>query len=138
MRIFIDTGGFIARYHSRDEHHNDAINYLRKIESGEAGIRKLYTSDYVIDETITTIFARTSSFDVAKKCGEAIIRSKAIERLPVDEKVFGQAWEFFKARGEIGLSFTDATSAVLMRKKGIDAILGFDNHFAKLGLLMVP
>ncbi len=138
MRVFIDTGGFIARYHSRDGHHDEVMNYLQKIESGEAGVRKLCTSDYVIDETITTIFARTSSFEVVKKCGEAIIGSKAIERLTVDEESFRQAWDFFKARGDIGLSFTDATSAVLIRKKGIDAILGFDSHFAKLGLLMVP
>ncbi len=138
MRVFIDTGGFIARYHSKDEHHNDAMDYLRKIESGEADVRKLYTSDYVIDETITTIFTRTASFELAKKCGDAIISSKAVERLLVDEETFRQAWAFFKARGDIGLSFTDATSMVLVRKKGIDAILAFDNHFAKMGLLMVP
>jgi len=138
LKVFIDTGGFIARYHSKDQHHNDAMDYLKKIESGEAGVRKLYTSDYVIDETITTIFARTASFELAKKCGEAIISSKAIERLLIDEETFRQAWEFFKARGDIGLSFTDATSLVLIRKKGIDAIFAFDNHFAKMGLLMVP
>lgn len=138
MKVFLDTSGFIARYHSKDEHHDNAMSYLQKIESGEADVRKLYTSDYVIDETITTIFARTTSFEVAKKCGEAIITSKAIERLLVDEETFRQAWEFFKGRGDIGLSFTDATSMILIRKKGIDAVFTFDSHFAKLGLLMVP
>ncbi len=138
MKVFIDTGGFIARYHSKDEHHDNAMDYLQKIESREADVRKLYTSDYVIDETITTIFARTTSFEVAKKCGEAIITSKAVERLLINEETFRQAWEFFKARGDIGLSFTDATSMVLVRKKGIDAVFTFDSHFAKLGLLMVP
>lgn len=138
MKVFVDTGGFIARYHSKDEHHDGAMDFLQKIESGEADVRRLYTSDYVIDETITTIFARTSSFDIAKKCGEAIITSKAIERLLVDDDTFRQSWGFFKARGDIGLSFTDATSMVLMRKKGLDAVFTFDSHFAKLGLLMVP
>lgn len=138
MKVFVDTSGFVARYNSRDEHHDEAMDYLQRIESGEADVRKLYTSDYVIDETITTIFARTTSFEVAKKCGEAIITSKAIERLPIDEQTFRQAWEFFKARGEIGLSFTDATSIVLIRKKGIDAVFTFDSHFAKMGTPMVP
>jgi predicted nucleic acid-binding protein len=36
------------------------------------------------------------------------------------------------------LSFTDATSAVLMRRKGIEAIFTFDSHFAKLGMVTVP
>jgi len=138
LKVFVDTSGFVARYNSRDEHHDEAMDYLQRIESGEADVRKLYTSDYVIDETITTIFARTTSFEVAKKCGEAIITSKAIERLPIDEQTFRQAWEFFKARGEIGLSFTDATSIVLIRKKGIDAVFTFDSHFAKMGTPMVP
>ena len=138
MKVFVDTSGFVARYNSRDEHHDEAMDYLQRIESGEANVRKLYTSDYVIDETITTIFARTTSFEVAKKCGEAIITSKAIERLPIDEQTFRQAWEFFKARGEIGLSFTNATSIVLIRKKGIDAVFTFDSHFAKMGTPMVP
>jgi len=138
LKVFVDTSGLVARYNSRDEHHDEAMDYLQRIESGEADVRKLYTSDYVIDETITTIFARTTSFEVAKKCGEAIITSKAIERLPIDEQTFRQAWEFFKARGEIGLSFTDATSIVLIRKKGIDAVFTFDSHFAKMGTPMVP
>ncbi len=138
MKVFVDTSGFIARYHSKDEHHDDAMDYLQRIESGEADVRKLYTSDYVVDETITTIFARTTSFEAAKKCGEAIITSKAIERLIIDGESFRGAWEFFKARGDIGLSFTDATSMVLIRKKGIDAVFTFDSHFAKLGLPMVP
>ena len=138
MKVFVDTSGFVARYNSRDKHHDEAMDFLQRIESGEADVRKLYTSDYVIDETITTIFARTTSFEVAKKCGEAIITSKAIERLPIDEHTFRQAWESFKARGEIGLSFTDTTSIVLIRKKGINAVFTFDSHFAKLGLPMVP
>jgi hypothetical protein len=138
LKVFIDTGGFIARFHSKDEHHNHAMDYLQRIESGEAGVKKLYTSDFVVDETITTVFARTASFEVAKKCGESIITSRVIQRLPVDEEIFKQAWQFFKARGDIGLSFTDATSVVLMRRKGIDAIFAFDSHFSKLGLLMLP
>ena len=138
MKVFIDTGGFIARYNSKDEHHSDAMEYLHKIESGEAGVKKIYTSDYVVDETITTIFARTASFEITKRCGESILTSTAIERLSVDEESFKQAWQFFKSRGDIGLSFTDATSVVLMRKRGIDVIFAFDSHFPKLGLLMLP
>lgn len=138
MKLFADTSAFIARYHLTDQRHGNAIDYLRRIESGEADVRRLYTSDYVIDETVTTIFARTGSFELTKKCGEMLIGSRAIERLQVDDHTFKEAWEFFKARGSIGLSFTDATSAVLMRRKGIEAIFTFDSHFAKLGMVTVP
>jgi predicted nucleic acid-binding protein len=128
----------IARYHSRDNHHDDAIDYLRKIESGQAGVTRLYTSDYVIDEVITTIFARTGSFESTKKYGQTLVESKAIERLTVDEETFNQSWEFFKKMTEIGLSFTDSTSAVLMKRKEINTIFAFDEHFKKIGLNVVP
>ena len=128
----------IARYHSRDNHHDDAIHYLRKIESGQAGVTRLYTSDYVIDEVITTIFARTGSFESTRKYGQTLVESKAIERLTVDEETFNQSWEVFKKMGEIGLSFTDSTSAVLMKRKEINTIFAFDEHFKKIGLNVVP
>ena len=111
---------------------------MKKIESGEAGVTRLYTSDYVIDEVITTIFARTGSFELTKKYGQTLVESTAIERLTVDEEIFNQSWEFFKRMGEIGLSFTDSTSAVLMKKKEISAIFTFDEHFEKLGLNALP
>jgi len=122
----------------KDSRHDDAIGYLRKIESGEAGVTKLYTSDYIIDEVVTTIFARTGSLELTKEYGQAIIDSKAIERLPVDEETFLQSWEFFKRMGSVGLSFTDSTSAILAKKKGINAVFTFDEHFKKLELNTVP
>lgn len=111
---------------------------MRKIESGEAGVTRILTSDYVIDEVITTIFARTGSFELTKKLGQAIIESKAIERLTIDEETFIHSWEFFKRMGSIGMSFTDSTSAVLMKKKDINTVFSFDEHFKRLGFNTVP
>jgi predicted nucleic acid-binding protein len=98
----------------------------------------MLTSDYVIDEVITTIFAGTGSSELTKKFGQAIIESKAVERLAVDEETFIQSWEFFKRMGSIGMSFTDSTSAVLMKKKDMSTIFTFDEHFKSLGFNMVP
>jgi len=138
LSLFLDTSALIARYHSKDRHHGDAMSYMGKIQTGEAGVTRLYTSDYVIDEVVTTIFARTGSFELTKAYGQAIIDSKAIDRLAVDEETFAESWEFFKKMGGIGLSFTDATSAALVKKGGIHAIFTFDEHFKKLGLVTVP
>jgi hypothetical protein len=138
MRLFIDTSAFIARYHSKDRCHKEAMDYTEQIKTKEAGITELYTSDYVIDEMITTIFARTGSFELAKKYGEAIIASKVVNKIWVDQKSFNESWELFKKQGEIGLSFTDSTSLILMRKNGIYKIFTFDEHFKKLGLNVVP
>jgi len=111
---------------------------LRRIESGEADVTRILTSHYVIDEVVTTIFARTGSFDLTEKFGQAIIESKAIERLRVDEETFTQSWEFFKRMGSIGIGFTDSTSAILMKKKEINTVFTFDEHFKSLGFNTVP
>jgi len=122
----------------KDDYHVEAVGYLRRIESGEAGVTRLLTSDYVVDEVITTIFARTGSFELTKKYGQAIIESRAIERLPVDEETFRQSWEYFKRVGDIGISFTDSASATLMKKKEVNTVFTFDEHFKKLGFNTVP
>jgi len=92
----------------------------------------------VIDEAVTAIFARTGSLDLTKRFGQAIIESKTIERLSVNEETFIQSWEFFKRMGSVGLSFTDSTSAVLMKKKETNTIFTFDEHFKRLGFNTVP
>ncbi|MEM4251144.1 MAG: hypothetical protein QW828_04865 [Candidatus Bathyarchaeia archaeon] len=74
---------------------------MRKIESGEAGVTRILTSDYVVDEAVTAIFARTGSLELTKRFGDAVVESKAIERLSVDEETFIQSWEFFKRMGRI-------------------------------------
>ncbi len=136
--MFVDTSAFIARYHSGDHHHDEAMDFTEKIGSGEARIRRLYTSDYVIDETITTILARTGSLTLTKKYGEAIISSEAIEKLWVDQEAFTESWNLFKKQGEAGLSFTDSTTLLLMEKHEIFNIFTFDSHFKRLGLNVIP
>ncbi|MEW6007886.1 MAG: hypothetical protein AB1595_07070 [bacterium] len=47
----------------------------------EKGRVNLPRSDYIIDETITTIFSRTRSFELAKRFGETIINSNSIKKI---------------------------------------------------------
>jgi len=138
MKLFLDTSAFIARYHSGDYHHKEAVAFTEKIGSGAAGFTRLCTSDYIIDETITTILARTRSIELAKKYGEAIISSKAIEKLWVDRESFTESWDLFKKQRETELSFTDSTTLLLMTKNEISNIFTFDSHFKRLGLNVVP
>ena len=138
MKLFLDTSAFIARYHSRDHHHKEAVSLTEEIGSGTSPFTRLYTSDYIIDETVTTILARTGSLELTKRYGEAIISSKAIEKLWVDRESFTESWNLFKKQREAGLSFTDSTTLLLMTKNEIVNIFTFDSHFKRLGLNTVP
>ncbi|TMI67590.1 type II toxin-antitoxin system VapC family toxin [Candidatus Bathyarchaeota archaeon] len=134
MRLFIDTGPIVARHNKEDYHHNQANATLDKIASGKTSYTKLYTSDYIIDESITVCRSRTHSHAQAIDLGEAILHSKSIVLLKVEERIFSRAWELFKERKEVELSFTDCTSATLAKTNGIIDIYTYDRHdFRALG-----
>ena len=54
-KIFVDTSGWVGLFVANDENHEKAVSIFENIKRGKMSI---YTSDYVLDETITTILAR--------------------------------------------------------------------------------
>lgn len=135
MRLFIDTGPFIARYSKADKHHADSAQSFGKIGRGESSYQKLYTSDYVLDEAVTGCRQRTRSHKHSVELGTAILSSESIVLLKVDDQVLEEAWELYRTRSEVDLSLTDATTAVLARRQGIADIFTYDADFRALGFV---
>ncbi len=100
---------------------------MARILRAEFGV--IYTSDYVIDEAITTALARTKRLELAIDVGEYILSSPRIGKLRVSEEVFDAAWERFKSLKERPMSFTDCTSLALVEKNRIGRIASFDTGF---------
>jgi len=138
MKLFLDTSALVARHNRDDAHHEEALKIFERISSGELAFTKLYCSDYVFDEATTTCLARTRNHGAAVELGEALLRSKSIVTLRVDEKAFSEAWNIFKKHGEIALSFTDCTTVALARRNGILSIFTFDREFDAMGLHRIP
>jgi len=97
----------------------------------------IYTSDYVLDETITLVFKRLP-FKTAKESLAKI--DKAIE-----EGYLQVEWvtpeRFEKAKGlrlkyqdKPKISFTDLTSMVIMKELGVKDIITGDEHFEYVGM----
>lgn len=126
MSIFIDTGIFVALRNVADKYHRRARELMKRAMQAEFGV--VYTSDYVINEAITTALARTKRLEVAIDVGEYILSSPRIKKLRVSDEVFDAAWERFKSL-ERPTSFTDCTSLALMEKSGIGSIASFDSSF---------
>jgi predicted nucleic acid-binding protein len=53
--IFIDTGAFLARYLSNDQHHRSALVVWEKLASNH---ENCVTSNFVLDETFTLLGRR--------------------------------------------------------------------------------
>ena len=54
-KIFIDTWGWIVIHNKREPRHGEINSFYRnfRIQGGE-----IYTTDYVLDETLTLLFRR--------------------------------------------------------------------------------
>ena len=127
MAVFIDTGIFVALHNADDQHHQRSRELMKNALKGNLG--RICTSDYIIDEAITTALARTKKHNIAVDLGTYIIESPRIIKLTIDQDTFKIAWEKFKTLQDKGLSFTDCTSIALTEKHGIKHIMSFDCGF---------
>lgn len=132
MGVFLDTGVIVAARNSKDVNHVRATALLEEALKGGHGIA--YTSDYVIDEAITTALARTHDFRIAVNLGTMVIGSPRIVKLYTGEEEFHGAWEKFVRFGSKPLSFTDCASLVHMKKRGVEKIMSFDAGFDGLSV----
>jgi len=135
---FVDTSFFIARFNRRDRNHRLASKFLQSQQEPGAEVLRLAFSDYIFDETVTTLLFRSRRHDSAAAAGKAILESKAFDRVSVDAPVFEAAWSLFLERPDKSWSFTDCTSFVLMENLGLRKALSFDRNFAEAGFAMIP
>jgi predicted nucleic acid-binding protein len=127
MAVFIDTGVFVALRNADDELHTRSRELMKKALKGEYG--RTYTSDYVVDEAITTALVRTRRHDLAVDIGKYIIESPRITKLWTTKEAFDLAWEKFRAFADKPLSFSDCVSLALMEKNRVNQMMSFDSGF---------
>lgn len=127
MTVFVDTGIFVALRNADDDYHERSKGLMRRALEGEFG--RIYTSDYVVDEAVTTALVRTRRHDLAVDIGEYIIESPRITKLTINKEAFESAWETFKTLKDHPMSFTDCASLALIKTNNIKQIMSFDSGF---------
>jgi predicted nucleic acid-binding protein len=132
--IFVDTGAFIARYVLRDDHHRQAKRAWAEIERSR---ERCFTSNFVLDETLT-LLGRRASYVFAADRARSLLRSAALTILRPDAEDEEQAVEVFAKFADQRVSFTDCVSFVLMRRNRLERAFTFDRHFASAGFEVTP
>ena len=135
---FVDTSFLVARFSRKDRNHRLASAFVQSQQEPGADFLRLVLSDYVFDETITTLRFQSGRHDVAAAAGRAILDSKGFDRVSVEPPVFEAAWSVFLDRADKPWSFTDCTSFVLMENLGIRKALAFDANFRQAGFATFP
>ncbi|HKZ94778.1 MAG TPA: PIN domain-containing protein [Candidatus Bathyarchaeia archaeon] len=127
MAVFVDTGVFVALRNADDELHARSKDLMSRALKGDFG--RIYTSDYVIDEAVTTALVRTRRHDLAVDVGRYIIDSPRITKLWTTKDIFDVAWDKFKTFKDHPLSFSDCISLAHVKKNGIKQMMSFDSGF---------
>ncbi len=132
--IFVDTSAFLGWYNKSDQYHKQARPVWLTLEAEK---RPLYTSNFVLDETLT-LLARRTSYPFAAEQGEALYTSSLLTILRpsiADELV---SLKLFEKYADQKISFTDCVSFTLMRKVGLSRVFTFDKHFRWAGFEVIP
>ena len=127
MKLFVDTGAFIALTDADDENHKAAAAFYR--EAREKGTR-FVTTNFVVCETMNYLRARIS-YDTALLFWETMKKSRFIDTVMVTPSVEDAAFTIFKRYADKEFSFTDCTSFSAMRSLKLNRAFAFDKHFGQ-------
>jgi len=125
MKLFVDTGAFIALTDADDENHKPAVAFYRNAK--EKGMR-FVTTNFVVCETMNYLRARISH-NTAALFRENLKKSGFIDIVTVTPSIEDAAFTIFKRYTDKDFSFTDCTSFSIMSSLKLKSAFAFDKHF---------
>jgi predicted nucleic acid-binding protein len=132
--IFVDTGAFVGRYIAKDEHHRVSIGSWSVLEKSK---ERLFTSNFVLDETFT-LLGRRAGYSFAAARARAILSSSTIMILRPTKYDELEALKLFEKYADQSVSYTDCISFILMRSNKLERVFTFDSHFGMAGFAIIP
>jgi predicted nucleic acid-binding protein len=128
--IFADAGAWGAIAMEADENHGAASRWYY------TNRERLFTTDYVVDETLTLLRARGAHRQALIYGAKFFSGHLAVVHRLTDAE-YVAAWEVFRRYDDKEWSFTDCTSKVVMEARGLRRAFTFDSHFKQFGSVIV-
>ena len=132
--LFVDTSGWVAAADASDPLHA-AVCRARDKFLEEGGL--LVTTDYIADETLTTLRVRLG-LKAASIWWDQASASRRLRWERVETARQDRARVAFFRQKDKAFSFTDCTSFVIMKELGIPTALATDRHFVQAGFRVLP
>ena len=124
MKVFLDTGAFLALADEDDDHHSAARSTHTELLRSKA---QLVTSNFVLSETYTLIRFKVGHH-AASEFMKRFDRTE-IKTLRVTETTEQAAKTIFMRYNDKDFSFVDCTSFALIDHHRLDYAFAFDGHF---------
>ncbi|MEW5737608.1 MAG: PIN domain-containing protein [Myxococcota bacterium] len=128
-RLFVDSSVWLAYLSARDGRHQDADRLVREAVRSKA---RLFTSNLVLAEVHRLLLHRAGIRPAAVAL-TSVSSSPSVEVLFPDLAVHRDAAAWIARFDDQVITYTDATSFVLMRARRCRAALSFDSDFLVAG-----
>lgn len=138
MKIFIDTSAWVALENKKDIHYKEAVATKEEIKNKRS---RLYTSNFVLDETYTLLLANVGyerTVEYAHRI-RSLTNKGLLHVIQVTEDIEDSAWLIFERFNKDKFwSFTDCTSKAIMEMLDIKEGFSFDRNFEQMGFVRRP
>lgn len=132
MKVFVDTGAWLALEIKNDINHSKAREFLQTLKKRRA---LLFTNAFVLAETYTRLIYDVS-LDIAKKFHGSInqgIKSN-LTILEVDKTAHDLVWKQLDKFKDHKFSYIDGTIIVQFKNYQLDTIFTYDRQFRNINL----
>jgi len=127
--VFLDTAYVNARINTRDQWHEAAVRWERKLARDR---RRLITTEFVLVEIADGLAAVRFRVQAAQVIA-ALQASALVEVIPASSELFTAALELYRSRPDKDWGLTDCASFTAMRERALSEALTTDEHFRQAG-----
>jgi uncharacterized protein len=110
--VFMDSAGFLALWDAGDAYHAEGVRLQEALARKR---RRFWTTEYIVDETVTLLLVRRSHA-AAVDFLDAVERSEALRLEWIGPDRFHAAGALFRKHADKDWSFTDCVSFAIMRE----------------------
>ena len=133
--VLVDTGAWLAFFHRRDQHHQEAVPAFRSLREARS---ELVVTDLILAELHLHLL-RGFGPTVAREYLRTIKSDPLVTEFYTDAGLQRAAFSDWLQRYQDQVfSFTDAVSFAVMDAQGIRRAFSFDEHFRIAGFKVVP
>lgn len=129
MKVFIDTGAFIALTDTDDAKHRSAKEFYKDAIKNRI---RFVTTNFVVCETLNYLRARISH-KTAVDFGENLKKSSHFEIVTILPPIENESFAILISYSDKDFSFTDCTSFAVMNSFKLTKAFAFDRHFEQFG-----
>jgi predicted nucleic acid-binding protein len=127
--VFVDTGYVFALVNTRDQWHEAATSWERRLAAQK---RRLLTTEFVLMEIADGLAAVRYRIGAIRIIA-TLRASSLVEIVPATSDLFAAALDLYQNREDKEWGLTGCSSFVTMERRALTAALTTDDHFRQAG-----